>query len=79
LLVTAQPLVEHRGLTLVGVTIANLENDLPLQLCLPFDADNGELLDAALDEIRTRYGPTAITRGLLLGHRAAPDMPLLPD
>ena len=79
LLATAQPLIEHRGLTLIGVTIANLENDLPLQLCLPFDADNAELLDAALDEIRTRYGPTAITRGILLGHRPALDMPLLPD
>jgi DNA polymerase-4 len=79
LLATAQPLIERRGLTLIGVTISNLENDLPLQLLLPFDTDNGELLDAALDEIRTRYGPTAITRGILLGHTTGPDMPLLPD
>jgi DNA polymerase-4 len=79
LLATAQPLIDRRGLTLVGITIANLENDLPLQLCLPFDADNGELLDAALDQIRTRYGPTAITRGTLLGHRTGPEVPLLPD
>jgi DNA polymerase-4 len=76
---TAQPLIERQGLTLIGVTITNLENDLPLQLCLPFDTDNGELLDAALDQIRTRYGPTAITRGILLRHRTALDMPLLPD
>jgi DNA polymerase-4 len=79
LLETAKPLIEDRGLTLIGVTITNLENDLPLQLCLGFDTDNSELLDAALDEIRTRYGPTAITRGILLGGRADPDMPLLPD
>jgi DNA polymerase-4 len=79
LLATSQPVIERRGLTLIGVTIANLENDLPLQLCLPYDADNTELLDAALDVIRTRYGPTAITRGILLGHRTVPDMPLLPD
>jgi DNA polymerase-4 len=79
LLAGAQPLIERQGLTLIGVTIANLDNDLPLQLCLPLDADNGELLDAALDEIRTRYGPTAITRGILLGRRTAADMPLLPD
>jgi DNA polymerase IV len=79
LLVAARPLIDRRGLTLIGVTIANLENDLPLQLCLPFDADNSELLDAALDEIRTRYGPSAITRGLLLGHRPAAEVPLLPD
>ena len=79
LLAAAQPLIERRGLTLIGVTISNLENDLPLQLCLPYDADISELLDAALDEIRTRYGPSAITRGILLGRRTAPDMPLLPD
>ena len=76
---TAQPLIQRRGLTLIGIMIANLENDLPLQLCLPFDCDNGELLDGALDEIRTRYGPTAVTRGILLGRRPALDMPLLPD
>jgi DNA polymerase-4 len=79
LLAAAQPLIERRGITLIGLTIANLENDLPFQLCLPFDVDDGELLDAALDEIRHRYGPTAITRGLLLGHRTGPEMPLLPD
>jgi DNA polymerase-4 len=79
LLANAQPLIDSRGLTLIGLTIANLHDDLPLQLCLPFDTDSGELLDAALDEIRTRYGPTAITRGLLLGRRPGQDMPLLPD
>jgi DNA polymerase IV len=78
LLVTARPLIDRQGLTLIGITITNLENDLPLQLCLPFDIDNAELLDAALDEIRTRYGPSAITRGILLGHRHQ-DVPLLPD
>jgi DNA polymerase-4 len=79
LLATAQPLIERRGLTLIGVTMTNLENDLPFQLCLPLDSDSGELLDAALDEIRTRYGPTAITRGVLLRRRPALEMPLLPD
>jgi len=79
LLAAAQPLIERRGLTLIGVTISNLENDLPFQLCLPLDADNAELLDAALDEIRNRYGPTAITRGILLGRRTDLAMPLLPD
>jgi DNA polymerase-4 len=79
LLAVAQPLIDERGLTLIGLTIANLENDLPFQLCLPIDAANGELLDAALDEIRTRYGASAVTRGVLLGRRPALDMPLLPD
>jgi DNA polymerase-4 len=79
LLTTARPLVERRGLTLVGVTIGNLADDLPLQLCLPLDPDNGALLDAALDEIRNRYGPAAITRAVLLARPAHLTIPLLPD
>jgi len=75
----AQPVVERRGLTLIGVTIANLTNDLPLQLCLPLDADNGALLDAALDEIRGRHGPDAITRAILLARSPHLTVPLLPD
>lgn len=79
LLGAARPVIDQRGLTMLGLTIANLENDLPIQLSLPLDRDDTELLDAALDEIRTRYGANAITRGLLLGRRPRQDMPLLPD
>ena len=79
LLAAAQPLIEHRGLTLIGLTIANLDDDLPLQLCLPLDAVDSGLLDAALDEIRNRYGAAAVTRGVLVGRRPELTMPLLPD
>jgi DNA polymerase-4 len=79
LLTIAQPLIEHRGLTLIGVTIANLSNDLPLQLCLPLDPDDGALLDAALDEIRNRFGPSAIARAILLARSPHVTVPLLPD
>jgi len=79
LLAIAQPLIERRGLTLIGVTIANLSNDLPLQLCLPLDPNSGALLDAALDEIRNRYGPRAITRAVLLARPPRLTMPVLPD
>jgi DNA polymerase-4 len=79
LFTTAQPLIRRRGLTLIGVTVANLSNDLPLQLCLPLDPENGALLDAALDEIRDRYGANAITRAILLGRSAHLTIPLLSD
>jgi DNA polymerase-4 len=79
LLAVAQPLIEHRGLTLIGMSIANLSDDLPLQLCLPLDPDNGALLDAALDEIRDRYGPSAITRAILLARPTHLTIPVLPD
>ena len=78
LLATARPLVEERGLTLVGVALANLADDLPFQLELPFEPDRDARLDAALDDIRARFGTDAVTRAVLLG-RADLTMPLLPD
>jgi DNA polymerase IV len=79
LLAGARPLISARGLTMVGVALTNLADDLPFQLELPFDPEDGMLLDEALDEIRGRYGTTAVTRGVLLGRRAELAMPLLPD
>jgi DNA polymerase IV len=79
LLATAEPLIRQRGLTLIGLAVANLDDDLPKQLSLPLDSVDAELLDAALDEIRTRYGPTAVTRAVLLGRGPGLSVPLLPD
>jgi DNA polymerase-4 len=78
LLANAHSAIQHRGLTLIGVAITTLEAELPIQLCLPLDPADRALLDATLDEIRNRYGPTAITRAVLLGHAPGLRMPLLP-
>jgi DNA polymerase IV len=66
LLAAAMPMIERQGVTLVGVTVANLDGDGGAQLELPFE-DPGRALDAALDEVRSRFGPSAITRAALLG------------
>ena len=79
LLASATPLVRAQGLTLVGVAVANLYDDRVLQLPLPFDVRCCGALDAALDEIRERYGSAAITRGVLLGRDPGLLVPLLPD
>ena len=79
LLSTAMPMIERRGITLVGVAVCNLENDLPRQLRLPFACSRGEALDAALDEIRDRYGVAALSRAVLLGRDTGLVMPMLPD
>src|SRR5207248_3319673 len=41
LLATAMPEIERRGLTLVGIAVANLEDDGALQLVLPLDRHSG--------------------------------------
>jgi len=79
LLATAAPMIESRGLTLVGVAVGNLQNDCPAQLVLPFDGRSGIQLDLAVDEIRDRFGSTAIVRAVLLGRSSGLAVPLLPD
>jgi DNA polymerase IV len=79
LLAGATPEIERRGLTLVGVAVANLDDDGALQLVLPLDRFSGSALDAALDEVRRRFGSTAITRAVLLGREQGLTVPLLPD
>jgi DNA polymerase-4 len=79
LLATATPLIERRGLTLVGVAVSNLQNDVPAQLVLPFHARSGLALDLAVDEIRDRFGSTAVVRAVLLGRSSGLAVPLLPD
>ena len=79
LLSTAMPMIEQQGLTLVGLAVANLANDRPLQLVFPFDRRPGAALDAAIDEIRERYGLSAINRAVLLGRDPGLVMPMLPD
>lgn len=64
LLTAAGPLIERRGLTLVGITIAGLER-ASAQLVLPIDRDDSAL-DGVLDEVRYRFGTAAITRAALL-------------
>jgi DNA polymerase-4 len=79
LLATAMPMVERQGLTLVGVAVANLGDDRAVQLVLPFDRWSSEALDAAVDEVRVRFGAGAITRAVLLGRDPGLTVPLLPD
>jgi DNA polymerase-4 len=73
------PLVERRGLTMVGLAVGNLEDDRAVQLALPFERQCRSALDAALDEVRDRFGPTAVTRAVLLGRDQGLTVPLLPD
>jgi DNA polymerase IV len=77
LLATAMPLIERQGITLIGVTLGNLENDDAVQLALPLDRQRA--LDATIDDVRDRFGSTAITRAVLIGRDPGISVPLLPD
>ena len=79
LLATATPMIERRGLTLIGVAVTNLEDAGQRQLELPFEPDRSEALDAALDEVRRRFGSKAVSRAVLLGRDPGLTVPLLPD
>jgi len=79
LLAAAQPLIEERGLTLVGVALTNLADDRPLQLELPLPGAESTALDATLDEIKHRFGSTAVMRAVLLDRAPDLTMPMLSD
>ncbi len=61
LLAAARPLIEQRGITLLGITVANLTDEAQLEL--PLDPRFDPALDLAIDEIRKRFGNDAIRRG----------------
>ena len=79
LLAIATPMIERRGITLVGVAVSNLEDGGAFQLALAIDRHSSDALDAAIDEVRQRFGSTAVTRAVLLGRSQGLTMPLLPD
>jgi DNA polymerase IV len=79
LLAAAMPMIERRGITLVGVALGNLGEGHAIQLSLPFERVRPSALDTALDDIRDRYGSAAVTRAVLLGRDQRVAVPLLPD
>jgi DNA polymerase-4 len=79
LLQEALPLLSERGVTLVGVSVANLDEALPRQLALALERGSSTDVDEAVDAVRERFGSAAITRGVLVGRAGSIEMPLLPD
>jgi DNA polymerase IV len=80
LVAAAAPLVAERGLTLVGFAVSNIDRDGAQQLELPFDAAADLVaLDAAVDDVRERFGNGSVLRGVLLGRDPGLEMPMLPD
>jgi DNA polymerase-4 len=91
LLAMAAPLIAERGITLVGIAVGGLDDEVGVQLVLPFaerraathrpepDPARESALDTALDGVRDRFGSAAVTRGVLLRHGQGMEVPMLPD
>ncbi|NUR46870.1 MAG: DNA polymerase IV [Hamadaea sp.] len=79
LLSAVRPMIAVRGLTLIGISVGNLENQDFVQLELPFGTPDRVALDGALDAVRDRFGSSSVTRGVLVGKSPGLEMPMLPD
>ncbi|NDK90205.1 DNA polymerase IV [Gordonia desulfuricans] len=74
-----RPLIAERGCSLIGVSLANLDDADTVQLTLPFAEDTGAALDTTMDQLRNRFGRDAVTRAVLVGRHHGADAPMLPD
>ena len=75
----ARPMIAERGLTLVGVAVANLADDRPVQLALPWRGRRAGALDAAVDQLQERFGTDSVTRAVQIGRDQGWSVPMLPD
>jgi DNA polymerase-4 len=71
--------IRENGITLLGVTLGNLDSAASQQLELPFGMRSAPDLDSAVDRVRDKYGSASLTRGVLLHRDPGLQVPLLPD
>lgn len=79
LLDSCWPLVEARGITLLGLSVGNLADGDAVQLVLPFERCAAEGLDTVVDAVRDRFGRSALQRATTLRGDPGIQLPMLPD
>jgi DNA polymerase-4 len=79
LLAGAAGLIEQHGITLLGVSLEKLAPDDAVQLGFDLDGSDNSALDAAIDDLRDRFGADAITRASLVESGSGVSVPILPD
>ncbi|MGC2655374.1 MAG: DNA polymerase IV [Mycobacterium sp.] len=81
LVAVAAPLRAERGLTLIGFAVSDIDRCGAEQLVLPFDdaQTRSPAIEATIDQVRRRYGKSALTTAVLVGQDSGLEMPHLPD
>jgi DNA polymerase-4 len=79
LLDAAWPLVECKGITLLGVSVGNLSDLDAVQLVLPFRRCESEQLDTVMDAVNDRFGRGALQRATTMRGDPGIQLPMLPD
>jgi DNA polymerase IV len=75
----AWQMIEERGISLLGVSIGNLDDAGAVQLTLPFERHDSDRLDAVVDEIRDRFGGRSLQRATTMRGDPGIQLPMLPD
>lgn len=81
LLDEAMPMLLERGLTLLGLSVGDLKNgtESAEQLTLSLDGCDRDRLDGAVDDLKRRFGSSAVMRTSLIGRDQGFQTPMLPD
>jgi DNA polymerase-4 len=75
----AWPMIESRGISLLGVSVGNLSDVDAVQLVLPFERSESADLDTVLDAVRDRFGRSALQRATTMRGDPGIQLPMLPD
>ncbi len=79
LLAAAQTEITDRGITLIGISLSQLDHVDRVQPELPIDWGDEARLDTVLDTLRDRYGATSVSRATQLGRDPGWSSPILPE
>jgi len=79
LLSGAQEEIAQRGISLIGVSLAQLSRADQVQPELPIDWGEGVRLDSVLDSVRDKFGAAAVSRATQLGRDPGWSTPVLPE
>ncbi len=74
-----RPIIEVKGISLLGLSIGNLSDVDAIQLVLPFERKDAEQLDTVLDAVRDRFGRGALQRATTMRGDPGIQLPMLPD